>query len=189
MLLGILAVAGNVFAWRFIIRLQNRDVRSGLIPPRGSFSDLGSGRIPHLQDYWTNGFWGDAAALSAVDWAVFSALSRGGASWWMLFAPLFGAGCAAVFFKLATREERARRGMDWWFVPYFHNLTYTGNVMVTAAGRAHLVYFASQSGLGVLGAVLLASGGLKADELVVGGIGALLFAAALILDKVQGHFE
>ncbi|MDP3901194.1 MAG: hypothetical protein Q8Q38_02550 [bacterium] len=183
-----LAVLCNFAFWRLLIALQNRDVRSGFIPARGRWSELRTGRIPHLQDYWTNGVWGDAVALSLVDWVVFSALSREGLNWWMvLFLPV-GAVCAVAYFKMATRDERARKGMDWWFVSYIRDFRIVG-LGITTAGRLHIMYFALQSGAGFVGLTLLLSARMEATEAAIGIAGGILYGAAFFADKLQGHFE
>lgn len=165
------------------------DTREGVLGrprvPWKEFKNLGrtAGGVPGPWDYWTNGP-ADVFALPLINFAVGVAAYREGPDWnSVLVAGLLGVLASYGFFRMATRQKRAERDIDWWF--RFADK----RVYVSLAGYIHLAYFASQVGIAILGAGYLVTSRMTIPIAALGLAGASLFVTAFLTDKAQGHFD
>ncbi len=155
--------------------------------------------VPGPWDYWTNGA-GDVFCLPLFDFAVGMIFfqNQNDVYWWVRLAAIFvGVGCAYCFYRMATKLSRALADIDWWFklqeVQGVGGLeTFVlgrAKVDVSIAGWVHLVYYAFQWAIGLLG-IWLAF--VKGDGwpifVAIGLVGVAGYAVTYVLDLAQGHF-
>lgn len=149
------------------------------------FKDFGraAGGVPGPWDYWTNGP-ADVFALPLINFAVGVAAYREGPDWnSVLVAGLLGFLVAYAFFRVATKQRRAERDIDWWF--RFADK----RVRVSLAGYIHLVYFTFQADIAILGVGYLVTSRMTLPLVTVGLAGAFLYLVAFVADKAEGHFD
>lgn len=185
---GLIAVLVNVGCWCFLLSVQNLECRLGRIPKRRGWKDDPDTGVPHLQDWYTNGPFGDVIALSLVDAAVAMTAYHQGLKFWMVPCVFAGIIIAYLFYKVATREERVRMNMDWWFQPKMADGRSIG-IDVSWAGRVHLVYFAAQVTVALIGTAFLVFGEMTGMEIALGLSGAGLYSLAFLADARAGHFK
>lgn len=144
--------------------VQTWESVTGRIPKR----QVHGNQFLYIQDFWTNGPFGDLLALSLIDAAIALTLARQGGTPWMVVAMPVGVLLTFGFFRGATKPGRKKPDAGY--------LKRRKRWVPTATGRVHLVYFFLQSGTALgLAPQLLLAGNLWGVSLVLGAVGGFLY--------------
>jgi hypothetical protein len=176
-LLACVAVGINSVAWLCMLLVQNWEASKGVFPARGK----APGQVLYLQDFWTNGLFGDLLALSLLDIAlVIGAQRAGGFAEWQGWLCILVVVCVIVRVYYGNATKTDRRKEDWGYV-------YKGNRWrPTIGGKVYLAYFFLQLFGFFLGCWLLVTGDLKGIPLAFWVVGVALYAWVLIVDAKRG---
>lgn len=152
--------------------IQNYERDAGRIPPR-------SARFPYMQDFWTNGWFGDLLAFSLIDIGVIAAAYETDFEPGIVMAAAT-AGYVATWIFFACAVRPGRQHPDWGY------LKIKGEWRPTLGGRIHVVYFFLQSSVALLGILVTIFGNAGTLPLIVGWTGAGLYAIAALRDFHEG---
>lgn len=172
-LIGAAAVLFNGVFWVFMRTVQNHERDAGRIPSR-------SREFPYMQDFWTNGWFGDLLAFSLIDLGVIAGAYTSGFRDWMPMAFIPGFVATIIFYRLATGNYSVRRHADWGY------LYRQGKWHATLGGETHLIYFFLQSSIAFLGIWITIPGDAGTLPLAIGWTGAGLYAIAALRDFREG---
>lgn len=154
--------------------VQTWESATGRIPKRQVYGN----RFLYVQDFWTNGPFGDLVALSLIDAAIAMGFARHGFELWMVSALPLGSIGTFWFWRGATKQ--GRKTPDAGYVKQ------GGQWVPTATGKVHLAYFFLQAGAAVFALELIFAGRMNGVPLGLGLAGAFLYGVATLVDLKRG---